>query len=164
MRRPPATLIAIALALSALAAAGCGGGDDSSQASVPGNADPEAVQVIDSWSDALREGDVEKASSYFDLPTIVQNGTPPLRINSRRGIDAFNGSLPCGAKLTRAEEEGRFIIATFELTERPGDGTCGSGVGASAATAFVIVDGLITEWRRVPDEPTVAPETTSPII
>jgi hypothetical protein len=151
-------------ALTAVAVAGCGGGGDSGGAGVPGGADPEAVGVIDSWARALGENDIEKASSYFDLPTIVQNGTPPLRIDSRRGIDAFNSSLPCGAKLTRAEGDGRFVIASFELTERPGDGTCGPGVGSSASTAFVIEDGLITEWRRVSDEPTVAPSTTTPII
>ena len=37
------------------------------------------------------------------------------------------------------------------LTERPGEGMCGNGVGEQAKTAFVIRDGLITQWRRVVD-------------
>ena len=40
-------------------------------------------------------------------------------------------------------------MATFRLTERPGPGTCGTGVGHTAQTEFVIKDGLIKEWRRV---------------
>ena len=43
------------------------------------------------------------------------------------------------------------MIATFVLTERPGVGQCGDGVGETAKTAFVIHNGLITEWRRVVD-------------
>ena len=53
----------------------------------------------------------------------------------------------------------RFIIATFELTERPGGGQCGPGAGGEAKTAFVIEDGQIIEWRRaVGDEVEPAPE------
>ena len=64
-------------------------------------------------------------------------------------MDAFNRSLPCGAKLTEAVAVDRFTIATFELTERPGPGECGNGVGETAKTAFVVRRGLITQWRRV---------------
>ena len=32
----------------------------------------------------------------------------------------------------------RFTIATFKLTERPGPGECGNGVGETAKTAFVV--------------------------
>ena len=46
-------------------------------------------------------------------------------------------------------KDGRFVLATFRLTERPGPGECGSGVGHTAQTDFVIEDGLIVEWRRV---------------
>ena len=40
-------------------------------------------------------------------------------------------------------------LATFRLTERPGPGSCGTGTGATAQTAFLIEDGEIVEWRRV---------------
>jgi hypothetical protein len=83
---------------------------------------------------------------------VVENGTPPIRITTRREARLFNRSLPCGARLLRAEAAGRFITATFRLTERPG-GACGAGAGRTARTTFVIRDGKIAEWRRVSDQP-----------
>jgi len=151
-----------ALALAALA--GCGSSSDDGT-TVRGGADSDAVQVIRSWADELRAGDVEAASERFAIPSVVQNGTPPLRLTSRSQVEIFNRSLPCGAKLTDAISSGRYTIATFELTERPGPGECGGGVGDSAKTAFVIHDGRIAEWRRVVDQdaPT-EPESTTPVI
>lgn len=144
-----------AAAFSAIALAACGGSDD--EGDVPGGADPEAVEVIRGWADELRAGDVEAAADRFEIPSTVQNGTPPLRLTDRDEVVAFNESLPCGAELTEAETSGEYTIATFELTERPGPGECGSGVGETAKTAFVIRDGLIVEWRRVGLGPPTTP-------
>jgi hypothetical protein len=108
------------------------------------------VIVIGNWVDALRAGHVQVAAGYFALPSVVENGTPPLRIVTRADAVTFNRSLPCGARLVRARPAGRFIAATFRLTERPG-GACGSGVGQLARTAFVIRDGKIVQWRRLPN-------------
>jgi hypothetical protein len=141
--------------------AGCGG--SSEESSVPGGADPDSVEVIKDWADDLRGGNIGGASDDFAVPTVVQNGTPPIQLASRRQVEEFNRSLPCGAKLTRAERSGRFTVATFELTERPGPGRCGSGVGETAQTAFVIHDGRITEWRRVADLP-AEPSGQGPVI
>ena len=160
-RRNPT--LALCALFAAVAIAGCGGEDDSDEASVPGGADPEAVQVIDDWSRTLMEGDVEGAAEYFALPSIAQNGTPPIPMETRGQVIAFNEALPCGAELVEATDEDGFVIATFELTERPGEGECGSGVGEEAMTAFVIEDGLITEWRRVVDGG-VEPEPEGPIV
>jgi hypothetical protein len=142
--------IAVLAVLGVAALSGCGssGGDSTT---IPGGADPDAVGVIKNWADELRAGDVLAASERFSIPSVVQNGTPPLRLADRRDVEAFNRSLPCGAKLTEASSTGRFTIATFELTERPGPGECGNGVGETAKTAFVIRNGLITQWRRVVD-------------
>jgi hypothetical protein len=49
------------------------------------------------------------------------------------------------------------VTASFDLTERPGAGRCGSGTGEEASTAFVIRDGKIVEWRRVDLEVPAAP-------
>jgi hypothetical protein len=142
--------IAVLAAIGIAALSGCGSsGNDSDK--IPGGADPDTVQVIKGWADELRAGDVAAASQRFALPSVVQNGTPPLHLTSRRQIEAFNQSLPCGAKLTEAVAADRFTIATFVLTERPGPGECGSGVGETAKTAFVVRKGLITQWRRVVD-------------
>jgi hypothetical protein len=161
--RPILTLVAAAAI--AAAAWGCGGGDDdSSDSEIPGGADPEAAAVIKDWADDLRGGDLEAAADHFQLPSLAQNGTAPLQLTTRDDVRAFNASLPCGAELTEAEMHGRFVIATFELTERPGAGQCGSGVGETAKTAFVIEDGLITRWIRVVDTDDAAPPAEGPIV
>jgi hypothetical protein len=135
--------------LLALLIAGCGGSDD--EAAEGG--DPDAVEVIEEWSDSLREGKLVEAARLFRIPSVAQNGTPPVDLDSEREVFLFNASLPCGAELTETEQRQNYVIATFELTERPGAGECGSGVGVLARTAFKIEDGLIVEWRRVPNVP-----------
>jgi hypothetical protein len=72
-----------------------------------------------------------------------------VRIRSTEDAVRFNESLPCGARLIRAESAGEFTTATFRLTERPGPGSCGPGTGSVAKTSFVIRDGKIAQWRRV---------------
>jgi hypothetical protein len=144
--------------LGALAIAGCGGSGPSSTSStgtegpapkIAGDADPGDVRVIDAWVTALRHGDVDGAARYFAIPSVAENGPVLLHITSLDDARRFNESLPCGARLTRAETAGRFTTATFRLTERPGPGTCGPGTGGVAKTSFVIRDGKIAEWRRV---------------
>lgn len=135
--------------------AGCGGeGDDASEGDqatpeIAGDADSAAVEVIDGWSSTLRQGDLERAAGFFALPSVAENGPTLIPIEDRGDARAFNASLPCGARLIRAEAEGEFTVATFRLTERPGPGACGAGTGATAQTAFVIEDRKIVEWRRV---------------
>ena len=156
-----ATLAALAL-LSLIALSACGGGDDDGDGNgpeqqpsasadpeeIPGDANPTDVAVIKEWVDTLRAGDVEGAAELFALPSVAENG-PLLRIRTRDDARLFNASLPCGAILIRAETQGDFTTATFELTERPGPSECGTGTGERAQTSFVIEDGKIKEWRRV---------------
>jgi hypothetical protein len=145
----PAAAAAI-LGVAAALLVSCGGGDESSEPSLP--AGHEGLKVIEGWVETLAKGDVEGAAGYFALPSVVENGTAPLTLRSRADAIAFNDSLPCGAKLLRARPVDRFIAATFRLTERPG-GDCGSGVGELARTAFVVRDGKIVQWRRLPNPP-----------
>src|SRR5215211_7428691 len=109
------------------------------------------VAVIRGWADALRRGRVERAVRYFALPSVVSNGTSPIRLTSRADVRFFNRTLPCGAKVISAEDRGAFVVATFRLTERPGPGRCGTGVGGEASTAFLIRRRHIVQWRRVVD-------------
>jgi hypothetical protein len=106
------------------------------------------AKVICNWTETLRTGNAKKAAGYFSVPTIVQNGTPPLRLGSRRAVVEFNRTLPCGAKLTATRRSGRFTIATFKLVKRVG-ASC-DGVGGVASTAFLIRHDLIRAWLRVP--------------
>jgi len=133
VRRLPLATLGI---VSVLACAGCGSATD--------------ADVIRQWAQALRAGQVDKAASFFALPAIVQNGSPPVRITSRADARTFNELLPCGARLLATARHGAYIYATFRLTDRVG-GDCGAGTGLVAATAFLIRDGKIVEWRRLPN-------------
>ena len=96
--------------------------------------------MIRGWADALRAGHVDEASAFFAVPAIIVDGVNPARpVGDRNGIKDFNRGLPCGATLVDTERgKGSFVIATFRLTERPGPGTCGTGVDHLATTIFLI--------------------------
>ena len=148
--RSPRRIIAAAALSAALGRAACGGGDAETGLSLP--AGHETVQVIEGWVNTLAAGDVDAAADYFALPSVTENVGPPVTLRTHADAVAFNRSLPCGAKLLRARPAGRLIDATFRLTERPG-GDCGTGTGLLARTAFLIRDGKIELWRRLPNPP-----------
>src|SRR5687767_14865512 len=127
--------LARALLLASFALSACGGTQERTTSSIPGGADLDDVTVIDEWSRTLRDGDVEGAAALFALPSVAQNGLP-VQIEDFTDAVRFNASLPCGAVLVRAVPDGELTVATFELTERPGPGTCGFGAGETAQTAF----------------------------
>jgi hypothetical protein len=129
---------------------------------VVGSADPGDVAVIDGWVTALRQGDVDAAAEYFAIPSVAENGPVLVRIRSLDDARQFNESLPCGARLIRADTAGEFTTATFRLTERPGPGSCGPGTGGIAKTSFVIRDGEIVQWRRVGADAGGAPAPSNP--
>jgi hypothetical protein len=146
MRSRHRVLVTVGIA-AALACAGCATVTDAG--------------VIRGWSQALRAGELDKAASYFALPAIVQNATPPVRITSRAQAREFNELLPCGARLLATRRHGEYTYATFRLTNRVG-GNCGAGVGGVAATAFRIRGGKIAEWRRLPDPGQQSPNPPAP--
>jgi len=117
--------------------------------------DPAAIKIIRLWSEALRGGDVERASSFWAVPAKVQNGTPVLTLASAADVRLFNGSLACGAMFTSGlGARNGFTIAIFKLTRRPG-ADCGTGTGQRARTAIRVRQGKIAEWYRLPDDPNV---------
>jgi hypothetical protein len=116
----------------------------------------KAIAVITAWSDELRAGHVRRAASYFDVPVIVQNATPPIRLGTRKQVLAFNRTLPCGVHVVKTLAGSRYTVATFVLTERPGSPGCGA-TGKLAATAFLLRHGKISEWRRVLVPPPLGP-------
>ena len=142
----------IAPLVISLALTGCGSDEDAAEqrSSVPGGADPAALEVIEAWSSTLREGDVEGAAEFFALPSDARNGPVAIHITERADAVRFNERLPCGAVLERAVDHAGVVVATFRLTERPGAGRCGAGTGELARTAFRIAGGEIVEWLRVP--------------
>jgi hypothetical protein len=117
----------------------------------------QAVAVITAWSNELRAGHVQRAASYFSVPVVVQNATPPVRLDTRKEVLAFNQTLPCGAHIVRTLAGAHYTVATFVLTERPGSPGCGA-TGKLAATAFLLRHGKISEWRRVLVPPPLGPD------
>ncbi len=128
-------LLATFAIVAGLTCSGCGSTSD--------------ANVIRDWANALTAGNLDKAASYFALPAVIANGTPPVRITSRAQARDFNQLLPCGARLVATARHGVYTYASFRLTDRVG-GDCGVGTGQLAATAFLIRDGKIVQWRRLP--------------
>ena len=124
----------------------------------PGTHKPtsQALRVITRWSEELRRGHVRRAASYFAVPVVVQNASPVLKLTSRAEVLGFNRTLPCGAHIVKTIAGGRYTVATFVLTERPGSPGCGA-TGMLAATAFRLRHGKISEWRRVLVPPPLGP-------
>jgi hypothetical protein len=158
--RAAAVLSAMVVAGSSL---GCGSGDavrthtaKTNDLAVParvpsratGPADRSSTRVIRAWLSALRRGDIDKAASYFANPSLVQNGTPVLKLDSELERRAFNISLPCGAVAIRTGGAGRFTIVVFRLTERR-NGDCMGGAGELARGAIRVERGRIAEWYRL---------------
>lgn len=126
------------------------GSTESTDAPDTEEADAEDLEVIEGWSEALSEGDVEAAATYFATPSTAENGPLRIDIESLKDAVQFNTTLPCGATVVSARTQGELTTATFELSERPG-GDCGDGAGGTASTSFDIEDGKIIEWRRIDD-------------
>jgi hypothetical protein len=130
-----------------------GGGDEEKKAPRKKPTRGE-VSVIRGWADALRAGRVKEAAGFFAVPTVVLDGTNPKRsLADKAAVREFNRGLPCGAQLVDAVRgQGKFVIATFRLTERSGPGAQpGCSVGALAATAILVEDRHIVQWLREPD-------------
>jgi hypothetical protein len=164
--------------LLALALAGCGGGGGEDRPDRPTPTTPKAGEgdaqiepggggqaragpvtraeraVIRGWADALRRGDVERASGFFRVPAIAANGGQPFRLVTRRAVRQFNAGLTCGARLESVERDKGYVLATFRLTERRGSSVgCGPGVGNLARTLFLLRDERIVQWIRAADPP-----------
>lgn len=135
------------LSLLAVLAIACGGGDEDPPPPPP---PPTPEAVVRAWAADLRRGDVRAAADRFALPSLVANGTPVERLETRVQARSFNASLPCGGRVVKTRRRARLVIATIVLTERPG-GDCGAGAGGTATTAFDVRDGKIVRWIRVPE-------------
>jgi hypothetical protein len=133
-------------------------GDDGIGATGPVTAREKAGEK--GWSDALRHGKVEKAVSYWEIPAVAANGGQPIRLVSRKAVRFWNTSLPCGAKLVGVERDARYVLATFVLTERPGKGDCGTGVGHKARALFLVHGHKIVQWLRAADPPPKQSQTS----
>ena len=117
----------------------------------PTQADAERLRpVLAGWADALRRSDAAAAARFFRVPAVIaQPTTQPRELRTPDEVLAFNASLPCGAQLLEVQHDGRFVVGTFRLTERPGS-TC-ANTGDLVRVAFVIRRRRFTEWYQVAD-------------
>jgi hypothetical protein len=131
---------------------GCGGSAEAPKAPLQPRPSAADVAVIRNWGLDMQHGEVKRASALFGLPAVVANNTPEIQMTTRAEVEFFHATLPCGGRLVRAESHHGAILATFELTDRPGGG-CGSGTGHLAQAAFSLRGGKIVRWIRVPNLP-----------
>ena len=121
----------------------------------PTRQDAERLRpVLRGWGDALRHDRIDRAASYFTVPAIVAQQNA-LTLRSAADIRRFNASFPCGAKLIHVQEDGRFLVGTFELTRR-GERKC-SADGEILRVAFALRRHKISEWREVPQPSQLGP-------
>jgi ketosteroid isomerase-like protein/predicted small lipoprotein YifL len=126
----------------------------------PSQRDAERLRpVLEGWAAAVRQGDPDRAARYFAVPAIVAQSMT-VELQTREQVRKFNDELPCGAKLLEVQHDGRYVVGTFRLTERPGH-TCATE-GQLVRVAFVIRARHFTEWRQVPDQPGAPPGPDEP--
>jgi hypothetical protein len=114
----------------------------------PTRGDAERMRpVLRGWGEALRRDRNRRAARYFAVPAIVARGDV-LTLETAAEVKAFNEGFPCGARLLHVQEEGRFVVGTFELTRRPAH-DC-SARGELIRVAFALRKRKIHEWREVP--------------
>ena len=131
-----------------------GGSSSSRKRPLTGPVTKAERAVVRGWADALRRGDVERASSFWGVPAIAANGSQPFRLVTRRAVRHFNEGLTCGARLESVERDKTYVLATFRLTNRRDrPGACAQGVGNRARTLFLLRDGKIVQWIRAADPP-----------
>jgi hypothetical protein len=116
------------------------------------------VAVVRHWAADLRAGDLQGAAGYFRLPSIFDNGVAStVHLQTLAQAEFVNSTLTCGAEVISAFRRGRLIDVLFRLTARAGRGggarACGTGIGSTARTDFLIRDGKIVEWLRAPSLP-----------
>lgn len=160
-----------ALALAAVVAAGLAGCATTSE--LPGHrttvharlvgqdgppADPAKLTVVRHWAAELRAGDLRGAAGYFHLPSLFDDGGgDAVTIRTLAQAEIANATLSCGAVVVSAFRAGHFINVLFRLTARSGRGggrgACGTGIGQTARTEFLIRSGQIVAWVRAPSLP-----------
>jgi len=133
-----------ALALGAVlvvAAAGSGAAVATRAAAAP-------AQVVRAWSKALNANDNQAAARLFAPNALIVEGSLYLRLKTHTLAVEFNDSLPCAGRVVAVTVKGHDATGTFLLGHRPKH-TC-DGPGEKAAALFVVKNGKIVVWERVP--------------
>jgi hypothetical protein len=110
--------------------------------------------VLRGWGEALRRGRGARAARYFTVPAIVAQGNA-LTLATAAQVRRFNDAFPCGARLLHVQQDGRFVVGTFELTRRP-QRKC-TAEGELLRVAFALRKRKIAEWREIPQPSDAGP-------
>jgi hypothetical protein len=125
---------ALALLLAA-ARAGCGGGP------------PSPESVVRAWSQAVNEGDNERAAEMFAVGARVIQAGRVLELESREQAVDWNARLPCSGKIVSLSTDGDTATATFLLGDREASPCDSPGVRAMAF--FRVRRGKIVLWHQM---------------
>jgi hypothetical protein len=139
----------------AILVAGCGG--SSSKPAPPLHKPLPGESVVRGWTEALYNGQYERAANYFARGAIVQQSQTIVLTTHIKAL-AFNLSLPCRAKVTGVRQEPRgVLLASFKLFPGRG-GLCAKG--GTARVRFFIRHGKIESWRQLPEAPAPPGQST----
>ena len=153
-------LLTVLVALAALTPGGCTVGDSEPPTPSPeARAAAEAERVIRGWTEATAAGDFRRAGGFFAPGAIVEQFGEESRLDGAAGGERFSAGLPCRARVTRIVGERGAALAIFELSAGR-TGQCAEG--GTARVRFVVSDGLIREWRQLPEAAPDAPGGGSP--
>ena len=130
----------------ALGACGKGGGGTSTGGNAGGaqgsGVSSSAVAVIKGWADALRDGHLRRAATYWAHPSVMVNGPDAsgrvtlIHIDSEHDALLADATLSCGATLRRTALRGAYVRATFALSVRKGEGASTAGCNGPASVDF----------------------------
>jgi len=114
--------------------------------------EPPEAAAIRGWSKAVNARQFGRAASFFARDAIVDQGQA-IRLPDRSAAAAFSKSLPCKSRVTDIKDEGRTIVAAFDL--KPGTGPK-SACDGDARVRFTFSGNKFTEFRQL-IEPDTAP-------
>jgi hypothetical protein len=125
---------AVALAIVAVALAGCGGGE------------PSAEGVVRAWAESVRLGDAEAAAELFAPGARVVDGERTRVLETEAEAIRYARREACAGAVVRIDDEGGATVeAEFDVR---GARRCG---GADRELAlFRVEDGRITFLHRLP--------------
>jgi hypothetical protein len=111
---------------------------------------PESV--VEAWSDAVNDGDNERAARLFaDEAQVVQGGRT-IVFHDRSEARSWNAALPCSGRILTLDAKDDLAEATFVLADR-GDTAC-DAPGATARVLVRVREGKIVLWHQLAsDEP-----------
>lgn len=110
---------------------------------------PADADVIVTWARRLARGNEAGAAELFALPMRFQNATPVLTVDTPRERLAVQMSLSCGARVTKLEGAGRYVVVSFVLKGRPrGQRSC----SGTARSVVRVQGGRIAEWYRIVED------------